>query len=182
MLVLKLIHVSQRGPCHSRSHYSDVIMGTMASQITSLTIVYSTVYSGGDQRKYQSSVSLAFVRGIHRWPVNSPHKWSVTRKRFPFDDVIMIQLLCNISGDVKASAGALQQRCYQPHQSESLSEIVIVGAIHRLPIDSPHKGPVMPSLDDVSLIVSLNKQLPKPQVIGDFRHYHYGAHKPLLWA
>ena len=70
-------------------HYSDVIMGTMASQITSLTIVYSTIYSGADQRQYQSSVSLAFVRGIHRWLVNSPHKGPVTRKRFPFDDVIM---------------------------------------------------------------------------------------------
>ena len=41
-------------------------------------------------RKYQSSASLAFVRGIHRWPVNSPHKWPVTRKMFPFDDVIMM--------------------------------------------------------------------------------------------
>ena len=61
----------------------------MASQITSLTIVYSSVYSGGDQRKHQSSVSLAFVRGIHRRPVNSPHEWPVTRKVFPFDDVIM---------------------------------------------------------------------------------------------
>ena len=49
-------------------------MGTMTSQITSLTFVYSTVYSGTDQRKHQSSPSLAFVRGIHRWPVNSPHK------------------------------------------------------------------------------------------------------------
>ena len=56
------------------THYNDVIMGTMAPQITSLTIVYSTVYSGADQRKHQSSASLAFVRGIHRWPVNSPHK------------------------------------------------------------------------------------------------------------
>ena len=56
------------------SHYRDVIMGTMASQINSLIIVYSTVYSGAVQRKYQSSRSLAFVRGIHRWPVNSPHK------------------------------------------------------------------------------------------------------------
>ena len=46
-------------------------------------------YSGADQRKYQSSTSLAFVRGIHRWPVNSPHKGPVTRKMFPFDDVIM---------------------------------------------------------------------------------------------
>ena len=69
-------------------HYYDVIMSTIASQITSLTIVCSTVYSDADQRKYQSSASLAFVRGIHR--VNSPHKWPVTRKMFPFDDVIMI--------------------------------------------------------------------------------------------
>ena len=52
------------------------------------TIVYSTVYSGADQRKHQSSASLAFVRRIHRWPVNSPHKEPVTRKMFPFDDVI----------------------------------------------------------------------------------------------
>ena len=50
---------------------------------------FSTVYSGADQRKYQSSASLAFVRGIHRWPVNSPHKWPVTREMFPFDDVII---------------------------------------------------------------------------------------------
>ena len=68
-------------------HYNDVTMGAMAA------IVYSTVYSGADQRKHQSSVSLAFVRGIHRWPVNSTHKWPVTRKMFPFDDVIMVQKL-----------------------------------------------------------------------------------------
>ena len=70
-------------------HYDDVIMGTLASQITSLTIVYSTVYSDADQRKHQNPASLAFVWGIHRGPVNSPHKWPVTRKMFPFDDVIM---------------------------------------------------------------------------------------------
>ena len=57
-------------------------MGAMASQITSLTIVYSTVYSGADQSKHQSSASLAFVCGIHRGPVNSLHKWPVTRKCF----------------------------------------------------------------------------------------------------
>ena len=68
---------------------NDVIMSTMASQNTILTIVYSTVYSGTDQRKHESSSSLAFVRGIHRCPVNSPHKWPVTRKMFPFDDVFM---------------------------------------------------------------------------------------------
>ena len=71
-------------------HYNDVIMSLMASQITNLTIVYSTVYSGTDQIRHQSSASLAFVRGIHRWPVKSPHKGPVTRKMFPFDDVIMV--------------------------------------------------------------------------------------------
>ena len=50
-------------------------MGSIASQITSLTIVYSTVYSGTDQRKHQGPASLAFAREIHRWPVNSSHKW-----------------------------------------------------------------------------------------------------------
>ena len=50
-------------------HYSDVITGAMASQIASLAIVFSTVYSGADQRKHQSSASLSFVRGIHRWQV-----------------------------------------------------------------------------------------------------------------
>ena len=69
-------------------HYNDVIMGTIASQITH-DFFYSTVYSDADQRKHQSSASLVFVRGIHRGPVNSPHKWPVTRKMFPFDDVIM---------------------------------------------------------------------------------------------
>ena len=68
--------------------YSDVLMNAMASQITSISIVRPTVCSGAD-KKHQSSVSSAFVRGIHRWPVDSPHKWPVTRKMFPFDDVIM---------------------------------------------------------------------------------------------
>ena len=74
-------------------------MGSMASQITTLTTVYSTVYSGADQRKHQSSASLAFVRGIHRGPVNSPHKWPVTRKIFPFDDVIMTRYWNGLSPD-----------------------------------------------------------------------------------
>ena len=55
----------------SKKHYDDVKMDMIGSQITSLTIVYSTVYSGADQRKHQSSASLAFVLGIHRWPVIS---------------------------------------------------------------------------------------------------------------
>ena len=72
--------------CHVASlrRYNDVIINAMASQITSLTIVFSTVYSVTDQRKHQSSASVAFVRGIHRWPLNSPHKGPVTRKMFPW--------------------------------------------------------------------------------------------------
>ena len=64
-------------------HYGHVIMSAMASQIT------GTISSGADQRKHQISASLTFVRGIHRWPANSPHKGPVTRKMFPFGDVIM---------------------------------------------------------------------------------------------
>ena len=77
------------GHMMTSTHYGDVIMTTIASQITSLTIVYPTFYSCADQSKHQSSASLAFVWGIHRGPVNSPHKGPVTRKMFPFDDVIM---------------------------------------------------------------------------------------------
>ena len=81
-------HEATRG---THQHNIGVITTTMASQVISLTVVYSTVYSDVDQRKHQSSASLAFVRGIHRGPVNSPHKWPVTRKMLPFDDVIMIR-------------------------------------------------------------------------------------------
>ena len=63
----------------------------MASQITGVSIARSTVYSGADQRKHQSSASLAFERGNHRWPVDSPPKGPVTRKMSPFKDAIMSQ-------------------------------------------------------------------------------------------
>ena len=72
-------------------------MSVMLSQITGASVVYSTVCSGTDQRKQQSSSSLAFVSGIHRWPMNCPHKGPVTvvtRKMFPFDDVIKVNWLC----------------------------------------------------------------------------------------
>ena len=66
--------------CHaSIIYYSDVTMGAMASQITGVSIVCSTVCSGADQWKHQSSASLAFVKGIHRWPIDSPRKGPVTR-------------------------------------------------------------------------------------------------------
>ena len=89
LLYCSCFHWQRQTHCVSQS-LQWLTMGAIASQITSLTIVYSTIYSDADQRKHQSSASLAFVCGIHRWPVNSPHKWPVMRKIFPFDDVIMI--------------------------------------------------------------------------------------------
>ena len=81
-------------------HYNDV-MSEIASQITSLTIVYSIIYSDADQRKHQSSASRAFVWGIHRGPVNSLHKWPVTWKMFPFHDVILVSILKENNGAIK---------------------------------------------------------------------------------
>ena len=83
-------------------HYNDVIMSAMAYQINSLMVVYSTVYSDADQREHQISATLAFVRGINRWPENSPHKGPVTRKLFPF----VVIMIC---GDVK-----LRRLCVEP--------------------------------------------------------------------
>ena len=73
----------------SYQHYSEVIMSIMASQITGVLIVCTTICSGVDQRKHQSFTSLAFVSKIHRWLVNSPHKRPVMWEMFPFDDFIM---------------------------------------------------------------------------------------------
>ena len=84
---------SHSNPCQLRCfgtyHYSDVILSLMSSKLIGVSIIYPTVCSGADQRKHQSSASLAFVRGIHWWPVNSPHKGPVTRNMSPFDDVII---------------------------------------------------------------------------------------------
>ena len=87
------------------THYNDAIMSAMASQITSLTTVYPTVYSGADQRKHQSYASLAFVRGIHRWPVNSPNKGPVTRK-------MMTSLRITYLPHVIESSGPCSALCY----------------------------------------------------------------------
>ena len=85
------VRATCKSQCFNTPYYNDVLTGAMASEITSLTTVYSTVYSGADQRKHQSSASLAFVGGIHHSPVYSPHKWPVTPKMFPFDDVTTIE-------------------------------------------------------------------------------------------
>ena len=64
-------------------HYSDVITGAMASQITSL------LTQPFIQAQIKENIKAPRHWGIHRWPVNSPHEWPVMRKVFPFDDVIM---------------------------------------------------------------------------------------------
>ena len=70
-------------------HYSDAIMGAMASHTTGVSIIYSIIFSGVDQRKYQTSASLAYVRETHWWPTEFPQKGLATQKMLPFDDVIM---------------------------------------------------------------------------------------------
>ena len=97
-------------------------MGANASQITSLTIVFSTVYSDADQRKHQSSASLAFVRGIHRGLVNSLHKWPVMRKMSPFDDVIMKSSLFKIMACCLFDTNSLNQ-CWLIRSRTNCSEL-----------------------------------------------------------
>ena len=100
---------SCRGTCRFNS---DVIMGAMASQITSVSIVYSTVCSGTDQRKRRSSASLAFVGGIPRCIPRT--KGQVTRKMSPFDDVIMKFLRGSVinPNTISPSFRALVPRCF----------------------------------------------------------------------
>ena len=121
-------------------HYNDVIMSGMASQINSFRIVYSRIYSGADQRKHQSSVSLAFVRGIHQWPVNSPHKGLVTWKMFPFDDVIMIFTINVFSGcEMGSWHEDIMTWKHFPHHWPFVRRI--------MPVVSPHKETVMWNFD-----------------------------------
>ena len=101
-------------------------MGSIASLNTSLTTVYSTVHSGAHQRKHQSSASLAFVRGIYRRPVDSPHKWPVTRKMCPFDDVIIFTHFRR--GYFRLAVD--NQPLPKPHQTQKSTDICIIFAVH----------------------------------------------------
>ena len=157
-------------------HCNDVITGMMASQITSLTNVYSTVYSDADQRKHQNSASLAFVRGIHRGPVNSPHKWPVTQKMFPFNDVIMdktptknkartpntVDKYWDILYTMRLAINSIlfsQTAC--SHRIKWFSALMpLVRGIHQPPVYSPNTVTVIWSFD-VSFHGSLNKLINK---------------------
>ena len=133
-------------------HYSDAIMGTIASQITSLTIVYSAVYSGADQIKHHNSASLDFVWGIHRGPVNSPHKWPVTRKMFPLMTSSWLLVFTSIGKlNQHRDLGAFQKHLWalksrsswmstcekNPHVS--MYGLDILCGISKVPFEIPHK-------------------------------------------
>ena len=135
-------------------HYSDVTMSTIASQITSLTIVYSTVYSGADERKHQSSASLAFVRGFHRGPVNSPHKGPVTRKMFPFDDVIMRSIflwIFNLVEVVGAAFAAIKMWYLLFHQTNWIWSVQSLGICCKL-LHMPNRISTSPYLNMDTII------------------------------
>ena len=100
-------------------------MRAMAAQITSLTIIFWTVYSGADQRKHQSSASLAFVQGIHR----SAHKGPVTRNMFPFDDVIIWYLLAICISYEHLNGTYINYICYF---SSYIIEPAVFGVYHRV--------------------------------------------------
>ena len=86
-ITFREIFINKMSVCLISYHHMNDVMMSAKSQITTLATVYSTVCSGADQRKHQSSASLAFVRGFRRWPVNSPHKEPVT---LSFDHVFIL--------------------------------------------------------------------------------------------
>ena len=94
--------------------YCDNIMSAMASQITSLAIVYSTVYSGANQSIHQSSASLAFVQGIPRSPMNSSHKGPVMQTMFPFGDVIMLENILDCTANTQGNHKTIACICLTP--------------------------------------------------------------------
>ena len=126
-------------------------MGNIASQITSHAIVDSAVYSGAHQRKYQCSASLAFVRGIQRGPVNSPHKWPLTRKMFPLMTSSCIRWSMWLTEMIYLMCERYEVELQEMTFIITIHDDVIkwkhfprywpfVPGIHRSPVNSPHKG------------------------------------------
>ena len=165
-------------------------MSTLASKITSLTNVYSTVYSGADQRKHQRSGSLAFVWGIHR----RPHKWPVTRKMFPFDDVIMtmpnsisiwhrrlVVAMLYYAGPYNTILYSIWQWFgFWTHHDDVIKwkhfprYWPFVRGIHQSPVNSPHKGQWRRALMFPLICVGINGWINNRKA-GDLRRYcaHY---------
>ena len=165
-----------KNPVYAWFHYADVIMGAMESQITSLTSFYSTVYSGTDQRKHQSSASLAFVLGIHRWPMNSPYKGPVTRKMFPFDDAIM-----RVFG-VWLWLNSLLLHWYRGNRTRDMSKLMMTSSNgNTFRATGPLWGPMTRSFD-VFFYLRMNKRgWGNNRDAGDLRCHcaHYGV--TVMW-
>ena len=146
--------------------YSDVIMSAMASQITIVSIGCSTVCSGADQRKQQSSVLLAFVLGVHQWPVDAPHKGPVTRKMSPFDDVTMYRRIVDlhqttIPNDVCTVFTIL--RIY--HNSKTKIDVFKIS--HNAPIHAREGGQSYSNVYSSQIDMSQPKASLDSQVMGD---------------
>ena len=119
------------------SHYSDVIMSAMASLLTCISIVCSIVCLGADQGKHQSSASLAFVRGSHRWPVQSPHPRASNAEN--------ITIWWHHHGPCchKSPTVQLLIKCLFNPTTNKQPKLRIAGlfrGIHRWPVDSTNKG------------------------------------------
>ena len=119
-------------PYTALQHYDDVIMGAIASQITSITIVYSNVYSDADQRKHQSSASLAFVWGIH-WDRRIPRtKGQLHRKCFHLmtssckDVLFQVSMTFDDSVTLLRTGYIIQNGCRNPAKSRALRVIKFV--------------------------------------------------------
>ena len=159
----------------------------MASQITSLTIVYLSVYSAADQRKHQSSASLAYVWGIHRWPVNSPHKGPVTRKNVsiwwrhhePIVSCLWLNFQISSFTDDVYRSGSLEPETLVSHDDVIKWKHFprywpFVQGIHRSPVNSPHKGQWRGTLMFSLICVWINGWVNNREA-GDLRRYrgHY---------
>ena len=121
-------------------HFSDVIMRAMASQITDVSVVCSTV-SPDKSKKHQRSASLASVRGIHRSAVDFPHKGPVMWKMFPFDDVIMTlqyfatQVIINIQEANNGLLDSIRAQARQHGLSENqFRQCLTLSSDRRLPV------------------------------------------------
>ena len=169
---------SQRTSNGGDLHYNDVIMTTMASQITSLTVVYSNVYSDADQRKHQSSALLTFVGGIHRdrWIPRTKgqlrgqcfHSMTSSWEGPATCDVTIMHNFITVTSQwavwrLKSPASRI---CAQPFVQANIKEnikaprhwsLAFVRGIHQWPMNSLHKRPVtrkMFKFDDVIMTLT----------------------------
>ena len=174
---------------HQWWHYTDVIMGAIASPITSLTILYSTVYSDADQREHQSSASLAFVRGIHRGRHHGIHKrlWATTSKHLTFNDKCINVKIKGISQNwlnwlsitaytyeyivKKIVRISTQWKTWWRHQMETFPRYwPFVRGFHRSPVNSTHNGQWRGALM-FSLICAWTSSWANNRDVGDLRRH-----------